>query len=268
MNLLTESSIGGTNGIKALGKLRNGEQQAFSFWLYLPNYKITANAVTPQHKLLWKTSGSAAVTAATTSDVPLTSQPGSPIVFLDGRTNRMYISFRTTDASGVEPALGDLIPVSYNEVLMQGYITSVIEYVPLQRWINVVICMQDNVSTVYLDGDVYSVKSVSDKRFLPTPRNGVIQVRPTFQLFPDVNAKGQVQGSTPGTTSGYFSAFHHYNYLLAQKQVQEIYRAGPHASSGTGWISWLTFGNWRLRNPFERTPDGDQEIQQNWDGVN
>lgn len=259
MNLANESSIGGTGGKKKLPRLRNGEQQSWSFWLYLPTYNVSTNGT---HKLLWKCvtdveQGASATPASATPNTIATF--GSPIVFMDGRTNRMYISFATT-AGGVVNDLGSLIPTDASEGLRGNkYVTAVIEYVPLQRWINITFTVQDNVITIYLDGEVYSVKSISDTRFTVSQAG----VRQRFLLYPDLDARASVEGNLKGTFSaGYFSALHHYNYVIAQKQVQDIYRYGPHVSSGQGWFSWFTFGTWRLRSPFERLPDDGSDTNQ------
>lgn len=275
MSLRNETAIGSSGKAVRLPKLRNGEQQAYTFWLYLPHYVPGATA---EHKLLWQstivgtplTAGSSSPSPSSSSTTNVIAAPiynhtsnldGSPIVFMDSRTNRMYISFRTTAASG-SVRMSDLIPSGGTEVLLGGYVTAIIEYLPLQRWLNFVIAIQDNVATIYLDGEVYSVKSISDVRY---QMGANPPVRPSFNLYPGVSNGGDVVGGVATELAGYFSNFHFYNYLLSQKQIQSIYRSGPHAGAGGGWFAWLSFGTWKLRSPFERLPGTDVDTGNQFD---
>lgn len=197
----------------------NGQEFSYSFWLYLTDYQPTA-----AHKLLMLRSGNGAIKGA------------HPAVFLDARTNKMYIVARTSTSTTVT-TLTDMLDKTQNK-----HVVAVIEYVPLQRWVNVVFVQQDNLLTVYMDGDMYTVENVHDLY------NPVLSSdRPIFSGQSGDVMVGAV--ATTSRTSGFISRVQYYNYGLTQNNVKNLYAKGPVDSSV---LSSFGISEYGIRTPVYR----------------
>jgi len=160
-----------------------GQEYSYSFWLYLVDYDDASS----DHRMLFMRTG---------EEDDLTG--ANPIVFMDGRTNRLYVSVRTNRSSHIED-LGDLVSDGKADA-STNFLTGVVEYVPLQRWINVVVVLQDNLMTLFLDGDMYSVRNIHDLWDRSTSQNrpimaaseGDVFIGPTSQN--SSNVRGFIRG--------------------------------------------------------------------------
>lgn len=182
----------------------NGQEFTFSMWLYLIDYSQTSSN---EHRLLM-----------TRSATPTVLSGANPVVFMDGKTNRLYVSMRTNIAKSASPLnLTALLP--YNSQA-NGYLTGAVEYVPLQRWVHVGIVVQDNIMTLYLDGDMYGVRNVQDM----SSDDG--RVRPVFAGTSGDVAVGWIN-SVPTPTRGFMSRLQFFNYALTQGDMRAVYMSGP-----------------------------------------
>lgn len=207
----------------------NGQEFTYSFWIYLQGVDPTID-----HKLVFLRSPDA-------SNDNLGTFPSldnaNPIVFLDKVTNKLYISLLTTNSKdGL--SMKDLASVSDP---MITHITSVINYLPLQRWVNVCISVQDASVTMYVDGDIYSVFSVPD----PKEDSGV--VRPVIRA-----TVGNLQlGDASNKARAHASKLEFFNYALTHKQVKALYSTGPTNSM----LSRAGLPPYGLRSPIYRLDD-------------
>lgn len=198
----------------------NGQEYTYSFWLYLVDYDI----VSDQHRLIFVRNPDADVEAA------------NPVVFMDGRTNRLYVSARTNKSQNVDD-LSELVP---EKSAQNNYLTAVVEYIPLQRWVHISIVMQDNLMTVFKDGDMYTVKNVHDLW-----NSNEDDERPFFRSTRGHVFVGNMSGNnTP--TYGFISRLMFHNYALMEKDVQEVYGQGP---TSKGILSRMGMGNYGVRTP-------------------
>ncbi len=193
----------------------NGQEYAFSFWLYLP--KVHASS---EHKvLMYRGAGE--------------DKAGSPLIVLHKNTNRMYIILRTTASN---------TPASINDVLNSpnNFVIATIEYVPLQRWVHMVFTVQDSLLTVYMDGDPYTVESVADLEVASSAARPIIS---------GINGKVVVPKNSNGQLDGYLGRLIFFNYALTPRDVQRLYRNGPRGSSAAAALGVASYG---VRSPIYR----------------
>lgn len=201
----------------------NGQEYSFSFWLYLSDYMPTQN-----YRMLFMRGGN-------TSSMLGNS---CPVVFLDNRTNKLYVSVRTNLSS--TPSGSDLSKLLDKK--RYNIVTATVEYVPLQRWVNVTFVVQDNLLTVYMDGDMYTVENVHD---LYDPARGTD--RPIFAGLSGDVIVGNIQNTS--TTPGFISRLKYFNYALTTRDVRSLYDKGP---VNTGVLSKFGVSEYGFRTPVYR----------------
>lgn len=198
----------------------NGQEYSFTMWLYITDFTSTDN-----HKLIMMRG----TNGPTLNDT-------SPIVFLDKSTNKMYISIRTNKSPTSIASLDAVLDQATSR-----FLTGSIEYVPLQRWVNVGFVVQDNLLTLYLNGDIYTVENVYD---LAT-NDGV---RPVF-----TGLKGNaIIGAIPNTSSthGFISRVQFYNYALTPDDIRAVAMSGP--VPGSGVLGAMGIADYGVRSPIYR----------------
>lgn len=203
----------------------NGQEYSYSFWLFLSNsYQTTSS-----HKILFyrgETTGS----ADTTSFNPSTS----PIIALDKNSNKMYIIVATNNS--MEVSLDEIINPASN-TNDKGYLKATIDYVPLQRWIHIGVCVKDINLYVYTDSEVYTVKTIYD---IKKPADST-NARPLIK-----GTSGDIVIGNDALISGFLSYTQFFNYSLSHKEIIKLYKNGPVKSS---WLSWIGLGNYGVRSP-------------------
>jgi hypothetical protein len=201
----------------------SGQEYAYSFWLFLGNkYDQTTN-----HKLLLSRGNSdvAGITSSTNF-----SSLTNPIIFMDSVSNKLYVAISTTEAKAANVSLDEIVAGDSN------YIVSYIDYIPLQRWVHVVVSIKNIYVNIYLDGDLYTVNTVND--IITNSATARPMIRGT---------QGEVViGNNSSSIYGHLSLTQLFNYSLSQKEVTRIYKKGPVRSS---WLSIIGLGNYGVRTP-------------------
>ncbi|PNH08594.1 hypothetical protein TSOC_004826 [Tetrabaena socialis] len=207
----------------------NGQEFSASFWLYLVEFQPTRDG--PQLIFM---RGADTTTVGT----------ANPIVALDGQTNRLYISARTSTSLIATPA-NFYLPAS-------NYLTATIDYFPLQRWVNVAMVIKDDAMNVYLNGSLYTVANVSDLVASSSSSSSSalsLRDRPIFAACTGnlvVGPKGVDKVRDP---RAYLAQFRFYNYALTQKDINGVYAAGP---SATSLLARLGLAGYGMRTPIYR----------------
>lgn len=243
-----------------------GREYSFSFWLYIENYDQTFtrnaanNQVTPLDKMIFYRGTSGNINSA------------NPIVTMDGLSNKMYIAIKTQDSTLTSiPGRIDYNSNLYNirfmnyflnsklkirdtanpdQPAINKYIILTIDYIPLQRWVNVTFIIDNKISTVYMDGEIYSVKSTEEFKAVREPELDVRGRPVNVNLIVDKTDNNVYVGKNPSigggkTIPGYLGKLQFFNYALALNDVKTIYNQGP-----LGRKSW--FGgkiNYGVRAP-------------------
>lgn len=213
----------------------NGHEFTFSFWIYLTDYDVLY-----AHRALFRRGG-------TVDSVNL----GNPIVGLDAKTNKMYIAIKTNQSLDVR-SMEDVLSKS------KKYAVAMIDYVPLQRWVNVAFSVQDSIITVFMDGDIYSVKSITD----------VVNVDPVNTAASAASASNSASsrafysntmgdlfiGDNKALIKGFLSKLQFFNYACTQKDMQKIYNQGP---VQTSILSMLGLSAYGVRSPVYKMDDAE-----------
>lgn len=214
--------LGGEFNIAPAGKLpntNNGNQYSYSVWLFVDNVSITED-----HKTVLYRGNSQSYAN------------GTFFVYMDAKTNSLYASVRTNGAldetnTNVEPTLNDIKKNKY-------FLQSLIDYIPLQRWVNVTYTVNDTVLSTFMDGDLYSVTSIYE---LPVKADGSRPLISKQQGDVNISGKAGKEGF-----NGYIGNSKYYNFALTVTEAQVVYKKGPYKLS---WLSYLGLTNVGVRSP-------------------
>lgn len=217
-----------SNGVMALPHV--GGEFSYTFWLYLSEkYETTFD-----HKLLFQR-GNRSINK---NEV---SRETNPIVFLDKGTNRLYIAIATNLV--VKPmTLDQVIEKSVDGKYTSGYMVGYIDYLPLQRWVNVSFVIKDDKMFIFMDGDMYTAVSVSDIKTTSSKR----------AVISYTDGDAQIGSPNIYRIDGYASFTRFFNYALTNDDVQSIYKTGPNKKS---ILSYLGLNNYGLRTPIYNLDD-------------
>jgi hypothetical protein len=198
-----------------------GQEFSFSLWLYLSEFYEN----TSSHKLLFMRGNN-------TNSFNQVSGSTNPIIMLDKATNAIYFiasTHLTTSSSAI----------SLNSVTdpkaMTKHMIAKVDYVPLQRWVHFVMQMRDNIMTIFVDGDIYSITTTND-----------VKVNSGERPIVRSTAGDGIIGDPNNPIKGFVSKFEFFNYALSHKNIQSIYKSGPVNQSALGALG---LGNYGVRSP-------------------
>ena len=226
-----------------------GREYCYSFWLYLESFEQTPE----NNKLIWYRGNKDDVASA------------SPLVMMDSMENKLYFVIKTQDSSltGLGTPAADLRNIVsrnyYKDLTATGpdvnkHIIMEVDYVPLQRWVNVVVMVDNKIITLFLDGEVYSVKSTDELKSLRKPELDNNGKPVPYNLIVDKSEGNIYIGrnaiNNKVTVNGYISKVEFANFAVSLNQVKSIYNAGPF-SRLAGFLSQMGL-RYMLRSPIYR----------------
>ena len=220
------SSLKNISASSRLPENVNGKEFSYSLWMYIDaeDTEITSN-----NKLVMARMNSSA-----------TLSQASPIFSLDRKSNKLRVYTKKENAY-----LGSINDIdSFDSTLT-------IPYVPLQRWVNIILVVDNNFLQLFMDGELREVKDLSqfetyDNRssVVSTPVGDV--VLGSLNEIPSFN--------------GYVSKVQVFNYALTLDHAKFVYKAGPLHKSILSAIGVPYYG---LQSPFyridERITAGDEK---------
>ena len=228
-----------------LADTANGVRRSFSFWIYIND----TNKYYNQYK-----------NVLALSNDPDNYNPGlsSPHVFLDKKNNSMYIRFNKKPKYNANGKLATSADATDNLCMntnnIQDYMKSgiYIKYIPIQRWVNVVIvCNSDSFKTsmyAYIDGDLVNTIMHEDTNidigtgiYIPKIDFTDINLNTTGYLYTGSDNIGKCG---PGF-SGLIANFTSFNYELNPKDIYNIYNKGPI----NGLLARLGLAAYGVRSP-------------------
>lgn len=265
LNALSQST---TVKSEKFPNMSNGKEFSVSFWVYVESQSNTSNL-------------------RQVISIGDKSDELSPLVMMDRTTNKMFIAMRTMSSPSMTTSA---IIESYSASLKTrttsnphlAYNKSIImeiEYVPLGRWLNVVAVLDNDVVSLFVDGDMYSVAPIS--RFADRIQNTSPADSPAGGAGGNASGAGGSTGGTSGGTggnsggtggtgrpdpasalvakdpagglnvggingiSGYVANVQVANYAFSIFHARAIYRAGPVRRT----LSWLLPSNIKLQWP-------------------
>jgi hypothetical protein len=166
-----------------------------------------------------------------------------PYIFLDKRTNSIHVRFSPKkDDISLDKLLTDYRNGEPSALLSYtgGNCGITIKYVPIQRWVHIVIVVSDvngGIIYTYIDGEL----SEQEKLTLKLHELGFENKVDT--LF----VGGNISNSTIGAAgfSGLLSKFSFYNYDLNKNDIYKEYTRGPL----NGLLTSMGVVSYGLRNP-------------------
>lgn len=228
-----------------LPALKNGREYAYSFWTY-----VNAIENNDKYRLVF-------LRGKELSDA-------NPFVYFDKSSNKMVIKVKT-DAAG-----GAITPVTSDETLgldsvitPQGtdgnppdsartlhtdnckFATFEIDYVPLQRWVNIIVNVDNYVVTIFMDGAIHSTRVLND--------NNEECASDLSKLASETSGDVKVGNYNEGLPAfdGYISKLQFFNYSLkSQRHISKIYESGPVESKSI--LQKLGLPLYSIRNPIYR----------------
>lgn len=199
----------------------NGNEMTYNFWIHLAdNYDSSSS-----YKLVFFRGNM--TDNSTSTSIEFSSDTG-PIVVMDKTTNKMMIAIATTNSPA--STLNNI----FREDSEAKYLKTYIDYVPLQRWVNISIAIIDNTMRVYLDGDIYSVVSTNEmgtNRGSLKPSEGPLQISHSSNQF---------------KVKGHISKLRYYNHMLSQDRIRGLYRRGPFPKT---WLNMLGIQKYGVQSP-------------------
>lgn len=212
---LYDSGVPYTVDASAIPSTVNGQEYSYSFWIYLVQYESSSSDYLIFGRGIKPGGG------------------GSPLVYLDNNTNKMYVSV-AKNTSLLDEAL-DSVPGSTQ------YVTATIDYVPLQRWVNVAVVVQDYLMTVFMDGDIYTVSNVTD-----VPDAGATSASTSKRSIFGPTSGDVIVGSSTSKAKAFVSQIQFFNFALTQRDVRTKYAAGPLTASALSILGIPAYG---IRSP-------------------
>jgi hypothetical protein len=213
---LTES--GGFKNLSkevTLPEMYNGNEFSYSFWVYV-NSSTGNNIHGDKHVLSRMTN---------TEDI----STANPMFFIDSDSNKLYayVSYSSSN----ENVLVNNLPDMKTEAL-------VIDYLPIHRWLNIVLVVDNNYIQLFMDGELRQVKDFSS--------NGI-----TANKVPRPTQGNIVAGGNDTLISfdGFISKVQCFNYALTLDHAKIVYKTGPLPKS---LLAAIGVPNYGVRSPFYR----------------
>jgi hypothetical protein len=168
----------------------------YSFWVYLREVKNVSGADdNPKPQLLFMRNNK--------DDF----ENANPVVYIENNTNTMKIALRTSESS--ETGLDDI-----HENSSDAYEHFTIKYIPVKRWVNVMINVDNKRVTIFLDGEIVSTKILD---------NSVSETNSDVYV-----GKSDEAGNRITIPNALISKIQFFNYSIrTPNDIRKIYDDGP-----------------------------------------
>lgn len=225
-----------------------GREYTYSFWFYLDSFDQTNNV--PQ-MLFYRGSKT-------------TIADANPVVMMDGNNNKLYFVVKTQGSSlsattsniNYDTNLGHVLSRSYfnnkdftlSTPNTHKHVILSVDYVPLQRWVNVVVVVDNKIITIFMDGEIYSVKTVDEYKMTKQPEFDIRGNKIDYNLVLEKSEGSVFLGRYNGgrTPNAFVSNLEYYNYAISLNEVKKIYMSGPFSRN---FLSMLGISAYGMRSP-------------------
>lgn len=228
-----------------LPSLKNGREYAYSFWTYIESIENQ-----DKYRLVFLRGNELG--------------DANPFVYFDKNSNKMIIKVKTSAAGGTIIPVANTIPTgplqldsvitaagsdgSPEKTLHQDtckFATFEIDYVPLQRWVNVIINVDNYVATIFMDGAIHSTRVLNE--------NNDDCETDLSKIVEETSGELKVgnESSNLPAFNGYISKVQFFNYSLkTQRHISKVYEGGPVESQSI--LQKLGLPLYAFRNPIYR----------------
>jgi hypothetical protein len=213
----------------------------YSFWIYLKSVKSVSSDGDGKNKLIF-----------TRNVKENYFKDANPIVYFKGDTNKLVIKIRTNHVDESQnPDIEKNLDEIDNDICEYSMLE--VDYIPLKRWVNIIVNVDNNRVTLFVDGDIYKTILVNNNpdtdncadnsniSRLISPSKGTIQVG-SFNDNDD-------EENSIYTPNALISKLQFYNYSLkTPSDIRKIYSNGPITQKNI-FLDRLGIDNYGIRNP-------------------
>ena len=236
-----------------LPELTNGREFTYSFWIHM-NSILSDDKDKDKFAMVFSR-----------GDTLVNS---NPIVYFNKNSNNLIIKLKTEHNSEPKDSSIDITQIHCDNC---NYATFNIDYIPLQRWVNIIINVDNTLADIYLDGNIvhsrlvnqqynkiYNNKSLKEDDSCTNENN--------LDVCDDLankiaNPTGDIKiGYTPEFPAfdGYISNIIFFNYSIkSPSDIKTIYERGPVTSHNV--LQKLGIPEFGLRWPLYKINDVEDE---------
>ena len=214
--------------IPELPKLTNGREFTYSFWIYI-NSILSDDSNKDKYAFVF----------ARGEDGKL--QNSNPIVYFNKNSNNLIIKLKTEHTNSDEfVSMMNNINIDKIHCDNCNYATFNLNYIPLQRWVNVIINVDNTLADIYLDGNIVHSRLVNQIYKNEIYNNDDIKeegcdLQPSEECNDLANKINITEGDIKiGYTNnypafnGYISNIQFFNYSIkSPSDIKNIYERGP-----------------------------------------
>ena len=246
------------NADVTMPSLYNGAEFSYSAWMYIESFNRTGK---PQ-LILYNGKGDSFSDAI------------SPVFYLDPEYVTLHVLLSTNKGARSGVHRGSLENLhKYRDC---DFVRLSVDYVPMQRWVNVTLVVDNEYVQLFFDGELRKVIDITDKELIENIHSDI----QTATKGPDdlcendnvcckpentccgkrlinTNTGKQLYIGKIGTDevfNGYLSKVQFFNYAITVDHAKIIYKSGPLHQSMLGRIGIPMYG---LRNPFYKIDTSD-----------
>ena len=235
--------------------LYNGTEFSYSFWMYINEFEVSQVP-----KLVFYQGKENTLEGAT------------PIFYMDPD----YVSLNVlvkTDIDVVDDAIRDGTLSKLHEHKRCDYARMKVPYVPLNRWVNVSLVVDNKHAQLFFDGELRKVLDITQKELIENkdvrdppstscqsddPCNCSDNVCCDKRIFSVPSNKKIFAGVLPSSTAvnGYLSQLRFFNYAITLDHAKVLYKTGPLHQSILSNIGIPMYG---VRNPFYKIGETEDD---------
>jgi hypothetical protein len=231
----------------------NGVQFCYSFWIYL-----NQSSSSTDHPLLFRRTPTTLPTytglVPANMKVDMINACSNPVVAIGNTTNEMHILLRSAQSKAPVMQIADMVNGKCGTTLADDdtVIASKIKYIPLARWVHIAFSVEDNVITIFIDGNIYSVMTAS-KKIPPVAGSGDLIATTNQTVMTDIGDMTIGGDIVKNPIDAKLNKLSYFNVAKNQKSIQSIYRQGPNVSSNL--FGLLGFDSYAVRNPLYKVDE-------------
>ena len=250
------SSLDTINNDIDMPNLYNGKEYSYSVWFYVDNFQHNSAP-----KLILYRGDDQGIKSNTT-----------PIFYMSPDYIELNVLVKTDKSPQSGMPRGSLKEIHKNRDC--DYIKLTVPYVPMQRWVNAILVVDNEYAQLFFDGELRKVVDVTAQETIEHynhPDGTTDERKNGDDLCKDENqccdktvkccGSRIIGSSTPGKNlyigkssfdeaiDGYMSKVQFFNYAVTVDHAKIIYQSGPLHMSILSMIGLPLFG---LRNPFYR----------------
>lgn len=221
----------------ALPILNNGNEYSFSYWFYIDDFKVTTNP-----KLIMCAGSSASLADS------------GMIMYVDPSYTKMHLLMKTNATETIVDSLVDI----HNNVISEAapekcsFFRMEVPYIPVSRWINFTVVVDDNYIQLFMDGELRQVIDTTEQVTNCGSLN-MDKFLGSYNFYSGKPTNGE-------KLDGFISKMKFFNYALTVDHAKMVYKTGPVHQSILSKLGLPLYG---IRNPFYRVDEDVDDTEQN-----